>query len=305
MNENKPEPRGLLYGLVYAFGLFSGWFLSKLHGPYHDSSSTQHPQDNTHDTTQVGQNIPYPIRVVIDASPPTPTPSKEREAREERQEGRDKKRLRVEIWTFLALSLYAVVTGGMWWATKRAADAARDSARVARDSVKQQRDLFQMDQQPYIGMIKIKLSALPEIGQRPRFEISLQNLGKTAAVNVWIQKITQVIKVEPEKFHVNPPEEPDQVDSGAYFISNQPYEIISEAIQPLTEEDMKVVTGRKGYIFSYGYVSYWDIFGRYRSSVFCGFYDPRIPYDPIKKGVPLCPHINRVIEPKAERKESH
>jgi len=63
--------------------------------------------------------------ILADASPPTP--NKEREAREERQEGREKKRFRVEIAGAFLLLVYTVVSTGMWWATKKAADATKDS----------------------------------------------------------------------------------------------------------------------------------------------------------------------------------
>jgi hypothetical protein len=105
---------------------------SKLSAPDHDSSGSAHPQDNARDRTQVRRNVPSPIHVIVDASPPTPTPNKDRESREERAEGREKKKVRIETWTFFALVVYTVVTAGMWWATKKAADSAADSAKLNR-----------------------------------------------------------------------------------------------------------------------------------------------------------------------------
>jgi hypothetical protein len=69
--------------------------------------------------------------MVIDASPPTPTPNQEREAREERQERRDQKRFRVEIIVAVVLAIYTVVTGLMWRATKKAAEAAEKANKNA------------------------------------------------------------------------------------------------------------------------------------------------------------------------------
>jgi hypothetical protein len=86
-SSGKEPSRSLSHILLSALAFLFGWSLSKLRTPSHDSSNTQHPQDNTRDTTQIGQNISSPVHVIVDGSPPTPTPSKEREARENRKEG--------------------------------------------------------------------------------------------------------------------------------------------------------------------------------------------------------------------------
>jgi hypothetical protein len=102
--------------------------------------------------------------------------------------------------------------------------------------------------------------------------------------------------IVPDHFHIDPPKEPDRVESGTYFLPGQPYTVNIDADQPITDDDMKAIRERTAYIYAYGYVSYYDIFGRYRASVFCGFYDPAIPFDPKGRGVPICPHNNRVTE---------
>jgi hypothetical protein len=116
--------------------------LSKLSDPNQKSSNTQHPQHSADTTRQIGQNVSSPIHVVVDASPPTPTPNKERESREERKDGRDKKRYRIEIITAVVLAAYTVVTGFMWWATKKAAEAATQAVEESRKANELSRAIF-------------------------------------------------------------------------------------------------------------------------------------------------------------------
>jgi hypothetical protein len=122
------EPRGLLYILFSAFGVL--WLWSKLRTPNQDSRNSQHPQDSTNNATQIGQNISSPVHVVIDASPPTPTPNKEREAREERQEGRDKKRLQAEIILAFVTSILLIANLFLVFTARYANKIARDALYV-------------------------------------------------------------------------------------------------------------------------------------------------------------------------------
>lgn len=161
-SRNSPEPGRLLYILLYAFGFFSALCLSKLRDPNHNSGNPQYPTDSTHNTTTVGQNIRSPIHVIIDAGPPAPTPIEEKEAREERQEGRDKKKLRIEQATAFLLLLYTVVNGFMWWATKNSADAAEKAAAVA-----------ELSERPWIKIVDVKT-----FGNNPILPaLSFQNIG--------------------------------------------------------------------------------------------------------------------------------
>jgi hypothetical protein len=165
MDEKKPEPRGFLCVLVSAFALMCGWSLSKLHAPTQDSSGSHHPQDSAHDAAT-------PVHVIVDAFPPTPTPNKERESREERQEGRDKKRFRLEKIGAAVLFIYTLVTGFMWWATKKSADAAE---RAANWTQRQTQYLF--DQQSPFVWVKMLDSIHVEVGKPITATVEVFNYG--------------------------------------------------------------------------------------------------------------------------------
>jgi hypothetical protein len=140
-SQNPEEPRRPLDTLFSIFSsVLIGLFLSKLLHPEQESSSPAHPQDTTRNASNIGQNVSSPVHVVIDASPPTPTPDETRKAREEDKDRRDKKRYRVEVATACFLFVYTVITLFMWSATKKSADAAKQSAIAAHEASDTSRD---------------------------------------------------------------------------------------------------------------------------------------------------------------------
>jgi hypothetical protein len=145
-------PQSLLNILVSAFAFLCGWSLAKLRAPSQDASGTQHPQDRPHNATQIGQNIPSPVHVIVDASPPIPTPNKEREAGEERQEGRDKKRLGVEIILAFVTSLLLIANLLLVFTARRANKIASDALYI--------------NHRPWVG-----LDGGIQFPEKPRFEI--------------------------------------------------------------------------------------------------------------------------------------
>jgi hypothetical protein len=146
-SQSPPLVRSISYLLFGAFGV---WLFSKLRTPSDKpSGSSQHVQDGDHDAIQLEQNTASPIHVVVDAGPSTPTPNKNREAREERKEQRDEKRFRVEKVTALLLAVYTIVNGGMWWATKKSADAAKYAAET---TAKQ----LELSERPWIKILDVQ-----------------------------------------------------------------------------------------------------------------------------------------------------
>jgi hypothetical protein len=176
MDDNKPEPRGLLYILLSAFAVFCGWSLAKLRAPSQDASSAQHPQDSTHNATEIGQNIPSPVHVIVDASPPTPTPNEKREAREQRQEGHDKKRLRAEIVLAFVTSLLLIANLFLIFTARRANKIASDALEISH--------------RPWAGMNgDVGFSRLNLKNEVFQFLVSykLKNFGASPALNIVVQ----------------------------------------------------------------------------------------------------------------------
>jgi hypothetical protein len=109
MDDNKPDSRGLLYTALFAFGLLSLSFLSKLHAPRQDSESSGYPQDtNTNEREQARNG---PVNIVIERIPP-PTPNTE--ARENRKERRDQINTGIQGAIAFFACAYATVACFQW-----------------------------------------------------------------------------------------------------------------------------------------------------------------------------------------------
>lgn len=273
LSPQKPSPLlGLLGILVSAFAV---WSLSKLYAPNERSSSSKHPQDSTYDAATIRQNISSPIHVVVDASPPTPTPDEKREAREERQEGRDKKRFRVEIIVAVVLAIYTVVTAFMWWATKNAAGAAKRSAEVASASL-------HLDQRAWISISRdsFQWSENSEM----IFPSHILNTGKTLAkhLDIWTTAIPMKANETPDfSYEVGAGKRPFvRSKTGLLWPSAPvpfPLPVFEKAVpkwkkMTLTKSFLAEMQEGTSYVLIYGKATYEDMFGISHWVTFCDIY---------------------------------
>src|SRR2546430_7384648 len=172
----------LLSGLVLISSLGTFWLLSKLRG------SRQEPDNSPQEERDArSQTPPVPARVIIDSVHPT---SKRREDREDRQEQRDRTRLRWEKTTAGILLVYTIITGFMWDATRRAARAAESAATTA---AKQ----FDAAERPWVSL-NVELAGPLEFDKNygsVKTRVILKNSGHSPATRIWI---------EPEFFPIPP-----------------------------------------------------------------------------------------------------
>src|SRR5579864_1976001 len=93
------------------------------------------------------------------------------------------KSLKRAAWlTFWAVFVYAAITLGMYYANKKAANAARDAANEAEQSLKASIEQFHLDQRAWVGVTETNFKLA--VGQPGQFVIVVVNSGKTPAIHV-------------------------------------------------------------------------------------------------------------------------
>lgn len=126
-SQNAPEPTSLLRILVAVFsGVLFGWFFSKFCDPNRESTQSVNPQDTPAKETY---NVP---RVVAPNSPQTPS-------HEENPNGSADKTPTWKKWVEISIAVGTLGLLGinilLWRSTRKAADAANQSAKTARDAL--------------------------------------------------------------------------------------------------------------------------------------------------------------------------
>jgi len=169
------------------------------------------------------------------------------------------------------------------------------SNKVAENTLSWTKEQFETDQRPYIAMIRADMMNKPEAGQAVNFRMTLQNVGKTAALNSWNQQTWKIARELTVRQIVGP----DRVESGIVLLPATPI-FIDVTTDPLTEAQMSLLTRSKLCLYAFGYISYKDIFGTTRETSFCSFYSATVPWSQERPGVSFCPHANCIIWDGAE-----
>jgi len=205
-----------------------------------------------------------------------------------------------------AAASFSASAGGINEHTGTAVTQFQSLAGATQKAVRQNRELFELDQRPYIALLKTDMLNAPEVGKPVKFQLTLENVGKTVGLN----SFEQTRSVVAPAIEIIPPPAPDKVESGLPILPNTPFAFMVDTA-PLTKEQMDSITQRKSCIYAGGYVSYHDIFGEFRQTVFCGFYKSGGPpvWSPQQTAVPFCPHNNRIIwsgtETHSDKKGAH
>jgi hypothetical protein len=180
--------------LASVFSFFV-WLSAKLSAPFQKSGDAVRPQDNTNEErTDSRDERPDTVPSKPD-SPPTPTNKKK--SRKKCKEYREWATFVLEVLGLLGLGIYAYLTYLMYCETKKAADAARDSAVAAKSAadtadatLKSSQGFFQIDQRPYI-VVDENNPEFVDIPPSPKtpvmVNINLKNIGKTPAIQVVTQ----------------------------------------------------------------------------------------------------------------------
>jgi len=134
-SQNSPEPRGLLYILLYVFGFVSFWFFSKLRAPVEQSIGSSSTENNAYNERNSRQNVsPSPTRVIVERFPPSETPKEEWKTEKKKDRKPQWGIVVVNVLTLGAIIVYAVITGKMWREmrkqTRNQADASINAERA-------------------------------------------------------------------------------------------------------------------------------------------------------------------------------
>jgi hypothetical protein len=244
MEDNKPEPSGLLYVFLSTLGIL--WLFSKLNAPFKNSENSSNPQDSTEKRKRVIYDNPSPIKVQILTSP-------QQEAANTEENRRDKKRFTVEKITAGLLLIYALVAVLQWRA---------------------QINAMRIQERPYIT----ELNFVPEIksGVRLSATIPIKNIGRSPALDFQMRMDDEIIQ-STERYNprfrngitvwnpgtINPPPAPD-------------WARIFYALDTLTEDQYCKIMDGTLRLYFFEEAVYKDIFGREHHTHFCGWYNPRL-----------------------------
>ena len=137
-------------------------------------SAVQSKNDNrrpvNNETSKDRKSFPVPLPVIN----MPPAPSDQERAKQEKKDSRDKWKFRFEVAGLIVLTVYAGFTIGIWYANKKAGDAAQQAIAIANEH-------FQKDQRPYIWYTFVDPFPF-EPNKQLKANIYIANYGKTPAI---------------------------------------------------------------------------------------------------------------------------
>jgi hypothetical protein len=153
--QNSPEPRGLLYILLFSSGFLSAWFLSKRKTPIQQSPETIHPQSHTDDSrTQSRPRLPIAVR--IESYPPSTVSEQENTARRRRN---------FREWrNFVATCLTALFAGGLLVVTSLYAKYTYNMWVEMQQQTRIQRDAYISGQRPWMEITNVSSRGKSDLG---------------------------------------------------------------------------------------------------------------------------------------------
>jgi len=175
---------------------------------------------------------------------------------------------------FVATALLFVATVGLWWATVRLVKGAEKTA---------ERQL-----RAYVSVTSKGLDEQSEVQERYVHCLEVRNTGQTPAYDLKIESVTNSL------MHPIPPEfcfPLDPLGSNPSFMmlgASLGVEHVSYADQILDDGELLLTkspgSGRR--VYTYGTVSYRDVFGHCRRTEFCYFFEWRFDNLPDGKALP-------------------
>jgi hypothetical protein len=220
-------------------------------------------KDNRKDVNDESCNNrpPLPIPIPVNHVPPTPT-DKER-ANQEEKESREKWKFRLEVAGAVILTVYAGFTIAIWWANKRAADAAGIAANSAKNALEVAREAGR----PWIGPIR----ATP-VRTKSGFKVTIEftNGGVRPARIIGSKSSGHMY----ETF-------PDSPDYGESIVSQSRQIMVAnkrgffQFETPVSDTEMRQLESETLTLYFYGIVNYEDVSGNsHHTTKMCWFYIP-------------------------------
>lgn len=140
----------------------------------------------------------------------------------------------------------------------------------------QMRAALQTDQRAWLG--PVGFAVVLEVGKPIEVTSNFTNTGKTPALNVFVQSVTQLtMKDQGPDFTRLDKEANDNQDASRMTVypGGGPYAGIGKAKWgPVTEAHIQQLKSGELRIFHFGRIHYDDIFGRSHWSTFCTLYEP-------------------------------
>jgi hypothetical protein len=139
--------------------------------------------DNSSDSDKQNINITPEVRAVLDL------PESEQARKKTSDEGQkryQKRNLLIGWLTLFALIGYAIVTGFIYLATNKAANAAKDSANAATEAANIAQKQLEVTERPWVAVVVEPVGRITwnDGGLQYSFKITCKNIGKTPAFDV-------------------------------------------------------------------------------------------------------------------------
>lgn len=197
----------------------------------------------------------------------------------EQQETYNRQSLRINGWTFIAVVVYAGLTGLMTWQTKRATDAANKSVDIAHDA------MF-YSERAYVGVEPSYLADFA-INNAATVNFVVTNHGQTPAFNARIFSRLEVLEYpwpnsQPFPFY---PSKDVVFGSTATIYKDTPLPTGVKMSTSLSAQDIRdIVDGSKRRLYAGGIIYYTDIFGKpHCSRYFASIGGPELQLSIIQK----------------------
>jgi hypothetical protein len=272
-SQNSSERQGLLYILLSAFAFFSGWSSAKLSAPNQDVGKTIPPQDSTGEESNCRQ---FQSAIVSEMRPSPP-----------KDTGTDKRKDHTPLWkkliewgTLLVAIGLLVVNIYQMSATKKAANAAKDSVDIARKNA-------HFDQRAWLGITygTYKYTVNQIFGAT----YDVTDTGKTPARNVNGMAVTRFMRIGDTPSFTY--EHGTTVELGT-MLPNVRVGAVSWLIPPnvrkedpiqamkISDEMSRALKDGGGYMMIYGNIGYDSVFGAHHRIKFCATSGPTFVTQP-------------------------
>jgi hypothetical protein len=259
--------------------------------PDDKTAASVHKQD----TPDVEANFTPREIMTVPKVPPSPTDSTKSDGK--RYDPNPPWKKRIEIAGFCVLVVYAAFTVLMYFANKKAANAAKSAAETASNALVDSRKFSMLQQRPYI---------VPKSGSTPAFvnapisgtapaTVFFSNVGHIPAQSVMGYARLVHITFPPNQQVYNPFNEIDKtiadiranVSKGGFVprmdvAPGAEYIITKELAAPLSADDIRNLenpSGNMGWLVFAGFTTYTDTFGEPMETEFCWMWfgpDPRV-----------------------------
>lgn len=185
-------------------------------------------------------------------------------AQGEEQSGKDGNLILGDGWAQWVMAVTSglglIVSGWAVWLVKGTLDETRRAVRAAEQANQVSREIGEAQVRAYVDIVKVRVKGL-EVGSVPEVTFYLVNTGVTPA-----HKMRPIVSLK--------------VGYGKHFFNRKNLAVLTKTltagdrvkmkvhwVDPITEDEMRNITSGEWGFFFLAYISYFDVFGKFRRSI--------------------------------------